>query len=388
MSNYRTLNQIVLVKAESSTGTDASPVVGTNAVKVESPTSPADLQTQDTNEVTGALDVPAPIPTGGSRSFTTRVYNKGSGTAGTVPEADPLLRGCGLVSKTLASAATGTAQAGASGTITLASGASSTNNIYQGHVIETTGGTGPDQKRIITAYNGTTKVATVLPAWTVTPDATTTYAVRAGNVYTPTSTLETVTIYQYYKNTSGGNDKLCKTLGAAGNFRLNLSPNQASYFDFDFRGSLIAPTDVSSPGTPTYVTTTPPPFLAAQVYLDSTKLQMNSLQIDSGNEVTLEDDPNADFGYANAGITRRRIGGTMVAPKDLESNRNVFNSWKNGTAYTLTAVWGSTAGNRCSLMLTNVTFIGATDQDVKGFAYDSLPFRLNASNSGVWLGYW
>lgn len=66
----------------------------------------------------------------------------------------------------------GLAQAGAASTITLDAGASATDNIYNGQNIRITAGTGDNQLRVITAYNGTTKVATVAPAWTTQPDAT------------------------------------------------------------------------------------------------------------------------------------------------------------------------------------------------------------------------
>jgi hypothetical protein len=73
----------------------------------------------------------------------------------------------------------GTAQAGTSNTITLDAAASATSNLYVGDLLNLTGGTGAGQSRTITAYNGTTKVATVDRAWTVTPDATTTFDVLA-----------------------------------------------------------------------------------------------------------------------------------------------------------------------------------------------------------------
>ena len=79
----------------------------------------------------------------------------------------------------------GTAQAGGATSITLASGASDSNTAYSGLFVRTTGGTGGaggsgslnNQARIITAYNGSTKVATVEPAWETNPDSTTTYEV-------------------------------------------------------------------------------------------------------------------------------------------------------------------------------------------------------------------
>ena len=73
----------------------------------------------------------------------------------------------------------GTAQAGASTTITLAAGASATNDAYKDLYITTTGGTGSGQVRRITGYVGSTKVATVASAWTVTPNNTTTYTISA-----------------------------------------------------------------------------------------------------------------------------------------------------------------------------------------------------------------
>ena len=62
----------------------------------------------------------------------------------------------------------GTAQAGTSTTITLKATASATDDIYVGMYVNITGGTGSGQTRLIEDYNGTTKVATVEEAFTVT----------------------------------------------------------------------------------------------------------------------------------------------------------------------------------------------------------------------------
>lgn len=74
----------------------------------------------------------------------------------------------------------GTATAGAAGSITLAAGAAAYD--LRGCIVRTTGGTGgggtggaDNQARVITAYNPATKLATVSPNWEVTPGATTTY---------------------------------------------------------------------------------------------------------------------------------------------------------------------------------------------------------------------
>ena len=70
---------------------------------------------------------------------------------------------------------TGTAQAGAAGTLTLASGSSSVDDFYKGDGLFLTGGTGAGQFNIIDSYVGSTKVATMVKNWATTPSTDTTY---------------------------------------------------------------------------------------------------------------------------------------------------------------------------------------------------------------------
>jgi len=73
----------------------------------------------------------------------------------------------------------GTAQSGGVNTITLAASALTVNQCYTGATVILTGGTGSGQSKKITAYNGSTKSATVDSNWTTAPDATTTYEIKA-----------------------------------------------------------------------------------------------------------------------------------------------------------------------------------------------------------------
>jgi hypothetical protein len=123
---------------------------------------------------------------------------------------------------------TGTCQSGStSSTIKLDSGASATTDFYKGRWIVTTGGTGAEQVALCTAYNGSTKVATIAPNWAATPDGTTTFSVNAtapvdvglwresapasldgsGNVPAAVETMTNVALQQFF--TAGG-------LGAGG----------------------------------------------------------------------------------------------------------------------------------------------------------------------------
>jgi hypothetical protein len=83
----------------------------------------------------------------------------------------------------------GTAQAGAAGTITLAAAAVATDSYYVGAVVKILEGTGVGQSRLITAYVGSTKVATVANNWTTNPDNTSVYAVLPGRAFIPVGGL-------------------------------------------------------------------------------------------------------------------------------------------------------------------------------------------------------
>lgn len=74
---------------------------------------------------------------------------------------------------------TGTAQAGASTTITLDASASATDDLYNGASITITSGTGAGQTRIISDYVGSTKVATVSTSWTTTPNSTSVFSITS-----------------------------------------------------------------------------------------------------------------------------------------------------------------------------------------------------------------
>jgi hypothetical protein len=83
----------------------------------------------------------------------------------------------------------GTAQAGAAKTITLALTASGTDHFYEGSIIRITGGTGAGEQNQITNYAGASKLATVAYEWDKAPDSSSAYSVdahAAGSRFTTT----------------------------------------------------------------------------------------------------------------------------------------------------------------------------------------------------------
>ncbi len=69
----------------------------------------------------------------------------------------------------------GVAQAGAAGSITLIATASAVNDFYNDQRVHIVTGTGAGQIRLVSDYDGTSKIASVVPNWATTPDNTSVY---------------------------------------------------------------------------------------------------------------------------------------------------------------------------------------------------------------------
>lgn len=116
-----------------------------------------------------------------------------------------------LYPRTLPICETGTAQSGASGSITLASNAGLFD--LTGCFVRTTGGTGgggtggaDNQARKIVAWNASTKVATVSPGWETAPDETTTYDILLPeNAIIIQATVKLTNAQGFKKNTAVSN---------------------------------------------------------------------------------------------------------------------------------------------------------------------------------------
>ena len=81
----------------------------------------------------------------------------------------------------------GLAQDGGASTITLNNLASAVDDEYVGQLVFIRSGTGEDQVGLITAYNGTTKVAAVQTSWGVIPDSTSGYMIIPNSIPTSVS---------------------------------------------------------------------------------------------------------------------------------------------------------------------------------------------------------
>ena len=158
------------------------------------------------------------------------------------------MKGAAFGETKTAAPVTGTAQAVAAGTITLAVGASAVDNAYRGMPVDGTSGTISGQRRWITAYNGTSKVATIFPDWTGA-SGTPGYSIPANANYEPiTLSQKTLTLFGYQHDSVAANtSRLRKAKGAMGNGTISLRPSEPSLARFYLHRAAASEPDGRSP---------------------------------------------------------------------------------------------------------------------------------------------
>ncbi|EKE70894.1 hypothetical protein [Oceanibaculum indicum] len=388
MSSFRTKNVITAAKVQAEVGTDAAPTVGDDAFLCEAVSANPSFENEDTDESTGVLDDRPSIAGGGFRPFDTTVHLKGSGSAGTAPEFAALLIGCAMAEYLLAADLVGTATAGTSSTVSVPD----ITGVRAGMVLEITDGTGEGQRRVITGVTAGVNPAGVLavyPDFETDPDETSEITVRACALYVPASTsLKNITLRRWQKDSAGGNSKLTSIVDAAGTANFTFAPRVTGKCQFQMRGRLSAPTDVADPGAPSLTSVRPVALVGAEIFLGGVATRFNQLTFNLGATVDQQDDPSDAYGYGEAGVTRRRMEGRINPPMALQSVRNAFASWLNGTTQAFWLNYGPAAGNRISLYAPELVYTGDEDEDVRGFAHSGLPFRAGGQDSGVHICFW
>jgi hypothetical protein len=383
---YRTRDQVILGKIQSGVGVEATPVPGVDAIKTGMPVFAANFDTNDPDYVQSSVSH-APPQTGGGQ-VTMRIPNwlRGAGTAGAAPDYSDLLRACGMAETLIAAPVTGTATAGAAGSITLAAGASAVNDAYKGAVITTTGGTGAGQSRVISGYVGSTKVASVYPNWVTPPDATTTYSIGAAAIYRPiTAGQEYVTLWAYV-NQVVGQSKRRRIMDAMGSFVINATPRGVIGIDFTMTGKMPAvPDDVTALTGLVLAPGNPPPVLQAQTYLGGNLVKWADFSFDMGNTVNQFDDASSVNGYAEAYIADRAPTGQITPDLNTTAIRDTYTDWMNSTARPFWMNLGLVGGNKVSLFIPDLRYTGNAETDVRGTFAERIPFRAVSPDAEMYL---
>lgn len=373
-----TRKQLILVKAESTYGTDSTPA-GTDALLVRSiDVTPLEAEVVSRDLIRPYLGNSDQLLANTRVMMSFQVELAGSGTAATAPRFGSLLKACGMAETTTSSAVTGTAQAGSAGSITLASGASATDDAYVGMVISLTSGTGSGSSGVITDYVGSTKVATVQKTTAAfTPDGTSAYSIAANVGYKPvSSSFSSATIYF---NNDG---VLHKATGCRGTFSLNVEVGGIPTIDFEFTGIYNAVTDTAAPTTTYSAQATPLIFKAGNSstfsFLGHSGC-LQSLSLEMANEIVYRELVGCD---KEVMITNRAPSGECMIEAVSVATKDYWTIANDDTTGLLTLLHGTTAGNRVTLVAPKVDISNPSYDDMDGVQMLNLPYVAIPTSAG------
>ena len=382
-----TRRRILLAKIESTYNTDSSPLAA-NAMLIRNlDMTPLDAEIVSRDLVRPYFGNYDQIIVAQKVGLTFEVELQGSGTAGTAPSYGPLMRACGMSETVTAAAVTGSAQAGTTTTITLAAGASSVTNFYVGLPVSITAGTGVGSSGTIGAYNGTTKVATVVTAFAVAPAAASTYSIGPGVVYKPvSSSFESVTIYAQPQDSVQSSSPLHKVTGCRGNVEFMTNSKGLPTAKFTMTGVYNAVVDAANLTatytgfqTPIAVNKANTPrfnFLGLSAIMSEFGVNMN-------NEVVYRNLVNSE----SVILTDRKAGGTAVFEAPTISTgtyaQDFFATALGTTNGSLQLTHGSTTGFVIDMTsYATVDIQNPTYTDMDGIVMMSLPFVLVPTTLG------
>ena len=246
-------------------------------------------------------------------------------------------------------------------------------------VISITSGTGNGSAGIITAYNGTTKVATVQKTTAAfTPAAASGYTISANVGYKPISdTFESSTIYF---NNDG---VLHKATGCRGTWNLNCEVGQIPVINFTMTGIYNSPTDTAAPAVTYSNQATPIIFKAGNTLgtsiLGYSSACVQSLSFDIANEILYRELVNCTKSVT---ITNRAPSGTAMIEAPTIASQDYFTIANNDTTGLVTFQHGTTAGNIVTLLAPTVDIGNPSYSDQDGIQMLNLPYVALPSSSG------
>jgi len=338
----------LLAKIEGSYGVDPVATGAANAILLrgEPTLTPMEMTEVDRDLVLPYFGNSESLPGAIYGMLNFKTEQAGPGTAGTVPAWGPLMRGVGCSETILAAAYTGTAQAGGSTTtIKLAAAASAVNEFYNGMPISITAGTGNGQSGFIVDYDGTTKIATVISASWIAPDATSAYSIGANVTYRRiTDNPESIALYM---NIDG---VLHKFLGARGNVSGGISIDQIPEFNWSFKGLFVPIVDAASPTvvvtgwkTPVVANKANTPFVSLHGFNGAA---VESYDFDLGNEINYHGLINSTEQIL---ITNSKPSGNISMEAVNVATKDWWTIAKNATLGSFGIQHGTVAGNRIAI---------------------------------------
>jgi hypothetical protein len=380
MAPQRTRFATVLVKAESTPGTDSTPTGGSNAILIENPRISIKPDQITTNEATGSLDGFGDLVGGMQVGISFDCWLRGSSAAGTPPDFGVLLKACGLSETLTATAVPASAEAGAAGsatTLTLGAGATGTAQLYRGMPILLAVNPVAGATDFIQNYTSG-KVATLFRTYSPVLDNTTTYQVQKNALYAGSSlAVAGYTIWCQYDGT------LYKFVGCRGSFSLDLMSGKPGKFSFTMQGIFESKAYGQSAIVATLDTTAKPIFKGGTCLVNTATLLLKSLKLDIANKLSYPDNPTATDAYDPPEIVDRKWTATIDPLENASGTPDILTDLRAGTTRPIHLHFGSTAGNRFGLSLYTARYLTQDPSDDQGFLRNQVRLAIPGADDAA-----
>ena len=176
-------------------------------------------------------------------------------------------------------------------------------------------------------------------------------------------------------------DGMIKSIsGAAGTFKLVCPTGKPAYFEWDFTGVWIPPTD-GAILAPTYPTALPLRFATTACTFATVPLQLSTLTLDCGNEVTMREDPSTVSGFHSAIITDRIPKVTCDPESKLVATRNSYGQFLASTEGALSFGLDGLTNSVVTVAAPRAQIIKNTEADRNKLVTDAIEFQLNRNGS-------
>lgn len=391
---FNSRDQVLLAEIEAVLGTQEAPTPAAHAIEVGDLSFAPDIAV-DTGESlhTGSIDAADPTVLGGVGRMNFFIQMKGSGTPATPPRAGALYRACSMSETILAAAVTGTAQGAGTGsdTIQLAAADITADNLHRGFVIRTTGGTGPNQTRVIVSTAAADDSAVVDRDWDVAIDGTTTYSIDPGVQYGAISLdQEAVTLWAYQNsNQSAVDSQRRRVFGAMSPLVFEFGPRRIPLARFAFQGQFVTPDEIARPTGVVYDPGPVPAYRSADAVLNGKLLEFTSLQVSSGGTLANVDDPAAEFGVGDAAMTARRWEVTFDPNKVVAATQDFWPDFTTTTKRHMVHRWGTVAGKRLAILFPALAYDQAPGEaNIEGRATTPMRAHATGADGGVFITHW
>lgn len=390
----RPRNSVMLYKAETTAGTDASPTTADAfPFEAEGWSYNAPYANEESDEITGSLVAGAPLIVGRPAEVTIRVRLKGAGAGSTYsasvkPPHHALLQSCGWRGLFSAAIAAAALTAGTTTSGTLGTGFGTTAQALRGLPLQLAAGTSGGRLVHVTDYSAakvatltdlfgsalTTSVTAALPAnWSYAPTSPASAATRATDH--PTGTLY---IYE--------DGRLLKFVGCRGQLTMEGETARPGFATFRLMG-------VFAGETPAAVPTVAVPQHSAPVLAMSdggvtpallvNRIEMAVKRWSFGGPSTMEprDDPNTAYGFGYPDIDKRAPMLDLDPLTTAKANIDRWNEIMLGTSMTAVLRTIGAPGNRWSLCCPLVSPVAA-DPEKRGI-YRTDKLMLRAYSPGL-----